>query len=116
MNEIDSLLKDSNVLNKSYEIEQLLFDIENHLSDMYQDAKILGLQYVYDNIDDLKMIVNNINYYPNFKIKFTEILNVQKVLDHLNPKNDDNTLKHTLSKSLDNIDYGKNNHISIQFV
>ena len=113
MNEIDSLLKDSNVLNKSYEIEQLLFDIENHLSDMYQDAKILGLQYVYDNVDDLKMIVNNINYYPNFKIKFTEILNVQKVLDHLNPKNDDNTLKHTLSKSLDNIDYGKNNHISI---
>lgn len=113
MNEIDSLLKDSNVLNKSYEIEQLLFDIDNHLSDIYQDAKILGLQYVYDNIDDLKMIVNNINYYPNFKIKFTEILNVQKVLDHLNPKNDNNTLKHNLSKSLDNIDYGKNNHISI---
>lgn len=112
-NKIDNLLKDSNVVNKSYEIEQLLFDIENHLSDIYQDAKILGLKYVCDNIDDLKMIVNNIDYYPNFKIKFIDILNVQKVLDHLNPKNDFNTLKYTLSKSLDNIDYGKHKHISI---
>ena len=41
MNEIDSLLKDSNVLNKSYEIEQLLFDIENHYQTCIRMRKYL---------------------------------------------------------------------------
>ena len=91
INIIQSLYnKVDNYIEKQKDVEAVstLNDISDELDDIDADAKILGLQYICNNIYYLKMIVGDLDLFPNFKIKLDELVNTELLLNSLNPDSD----------------------------
>lgn len=88
---------------KDVEAVNTLNDISDALDDIDTDAKTLGLQYICNNIYYLKMIVSDLDLFPNFKIKLDELIDTESLLNSLNPDNAENTYKKKILKATESI-------------
>lgn len=88
---------------KDVEAVNTLNDIADELDDIDADAQILGLQYICNNVYYLKMIVGDLDLFPNFKIKLDELINTESLLNSLNPDNAENTHKKKILKATKSI-------------
>ena len=84
---------------KDVEAVSTLNDIAYELDDIDADAQILGLQYICNNVYYLKMIVGDLDLFPNFKIKLDELINTESLLNSLNPDNAENAYKKKILKA-----------------
>lgn len=97
---------------KDVEAVSTLNDIADELDDIDADAQILGLQYICNNVYYLKMIVGDLDLFPNFKIKLDELINTESLLNSLNPDNAENTHKKKILKATESI-FSNNNVIDL---
>lgn len=88
---------------KDVEAVNTLNDISDALDDIDADAKTLGLQYICNNVYYLKMIVSDLDLFPNFKIKLDELIDTESLLNSLNPDNTENTYKKKILKATESI-------------
>ena len=88
---------------KDVEAVNTLNDISDALDDIDADAKTLGLQYICNNVYYLKMIVSDLDLFPNFKIKLDELIDTESLLNTLNPDNTENTYKKKILKATESI-------------
>ena len=97
--------KVDNYIAKQKDVDAIstLNDISDELDDIDADAKILGLQYICNNIYYLKMIVGDLDLFPNFKIKLDELINTESLLNSLNPDNAENSQKKKILKAAESI-------------
>ena len=106
--------KVDNYIAKQKDVEAIstLNDIADELDDIDADAQILGLQYICNNVYYLKMIVGDLDLFPNFKIKLDELINTESLLNSLNPDNAENTHKKKILKATESI-FSNNNVIDL---
>ena len=97
---------------KDVEAVSTLNDIADELDDIDADAQILGLQYICNNVYYLKMIVGDLDLFPNFKIKLDELINTESLLNSLNPDNAENSYKKKILKATESI-FSNNNVIDL---
>ena len=97
---------------KDVEAVSTLNDIADELDDIDADAQILGLQYICNNVYYLKMIVGDLDLFPNFKIKLDELINTESLLNSLNPDNAENAYKKKILKATESI-FSNNNVIDL---
>ena len=88
---------------KDVEAVSTLNDIADELDDIDADAQILCLQYICNNVYYLKMIVGDLDLFPNFKIKLDELINTESLLNSLNPDNAENAYKKKILKATESI-------------
>ena len=65
----------------------IMFDtIRNELLDIKKDAEYLDIKYIYDVVNDILLLTDDIKYYDNLKIKFIDLKNVYHLIDQIRPK------------------------------